>query len=580
MESDWLDVRAKLANLFLKAALRTGVFDKNFDPEIRIAEPRFGDFQVNGVLGFAKKQKQNPKKLGELLLAAALEDPALNTRCTLELSGPGFINIRLKAEFLFQWLQQFVGRCELNTLAGKTVVIDYSSPNTAKEMHVGHLRSMIIGESIQRLLRFAGAKVIRDNHLGDWGTQFGILIMAVKRAHLDITRLGADALETFERLYREGVALTQRDEQALEQARQELVKLQQGDSENLAIWQKINEASYRSFDKIYRQMGVAFDYVLGESFYRDRVDRIYTELQAVGLAEENEGALVIFHREHERFKEQPFLIRKSDGASNYATTDLAAVLYRVEEFHADEIIYVTDGRQQDHFQQLFLSVEKWFQKQHRPVPVLKHVWFGTVLGEDGRAIKTRSGDPVKLRQLMEEAIHWAYAMVDEKNPELAESEKQEIARVVGLSAIKYADLSQNRTNDYVFSWQKMLAPEGNTAPYLLYAVARLNALFRKLGVAPKQPSIGAITTSEERALACQIIAFPSVVRQAIDDLRPHYLCTYLYNLASEFSSFYNANRILGEADTVRNTRLLLCQFTRYILKTGLSLLGIETIEKM
>ncbi|MDR2200780.1 MAG: arginine--tRNA ligase [Puniceicoccales bacterium] len=585
LEASWLDIKAKLTTIFYTLSQSIDGFSDDFDPEVRVADSRFGDFQVNGVLRFAKGKGENPRELAQKLLIRAKECEELSSM-ELELSGPGFINIRLSALFLGRWIGNFCGRCDISQwLSGKTIVIDYSSPNTAKQMHVGHLRSMIIGESIQRLLRFCGAKVIRDNHIGDWGTQFGILIMAIKRAKVNVSAMDeATALDEFERLYREGSDLAKEDISALDEARKELLLLQRGDSENLKIWEAINGVSYRAFEEIYRQMDVTFDYVLGESFYRDKVDHVCDELESLGIAEEDNGALVVFHREHERFRTQPFLIRKSDGASNYATTDLATVLYREKEFHADEIIYVTDGRQQDHFQQLFLTVERWFPLKDISIPILKHVWFGTVLGEDGHAIKTRSGESIKLKQLMEEGIGRALAIVEEKNPSFPEEERRKIARIVAIGAIKYADLSQNRTNDYVFSWEKMLAFDGNTAPYLLYAVTRIHALFRKLALTPNSGEHGlsavVFSTAEELALARQLINFPPTIKQVLEDLRPHYLCTYLFELASEFSSFYNGNRILGEDEDILEKRLLLCRFTLYVLEIGLHLLGIETLERM
>jgi arginyl-tRNA synthetase len=331
-------------------------------------------------------------------------------------------------------------------------------------------------------------------------------------------------------------------------------------------------------------MNVCFDYVLGESFYRDQVDRVCRELQESNIAELSDGALVVWHKEHPRFCEQPFLVRKRDGASNYATTDLAALLYRVEHFHADEIIYVTDGRQQDHFQQLFLTAEAWFAEKAYGLPVLKHIWFGTILGEDGKAIKTRSGEPIRLRALMDEAKSRAYDIVSEKNPTLSEDEKQPIARVVGLGAMRYADLSQNRTHDYIFSWKKLLSFEGNTAPYILYAVARIYAIFRKLEPRIIQEiattMIRSLETSEERSLAKKLALFSCALEQSLEDLRPHFLCTYLYELTEAFSSFYNANRVIGEAPDVMMRRLVLCSRTLLILRQGLYLLDIETLEKM
>lgn len=585
MDHHWLDIRKHLSDLIYAASQKTEGFNKDFEPEVRIADPRFGDFQANGVLGFAKKNKQKPRQLAEALLKQIQEDQALK-QFEITLSGPGFLNIRLQPEFLQGWVKQFNGHCDLTQIyKDKTVVIDYSCPNSAKQMHVGHLRSIIIGECIQRLMRFCGANVVRDNHIGDWGTQFGILIMAVKREKIDVDKIDeSQAIETFERLYKEGVALTKEDQKYLEEARRELVALQKGDPENTQIWEKINEVSYRSFQVIYDLMDIKFDYVLGESFYRDKVDRVYKELEDLKLAEISNGALVVFHRDVPRFKDQPFIVRKSDGASNYAATDLATILYRVEHFHANEIIYVTDGRQQDHFQLLFLTVGKWFPAFKREIPKLDHVWFGTVLGEDGKAIKTRSGESIKLKQLIDEGISRALEVVKVKNPDLTEEEQKEVARVVGISAIKYADLSQNRTNDYAFSWDKMLNFDGNTAPYLLYGVARIYAIFRKMNRDPKAPvntdKMELFSSPEELALARKLIAFPGIIDQVLEDLRPHFLCKYLFDLTSSFSSFYNVNRIVGEPEEIENKRILLCQFTLYILETGLSLLGIETLQKM
>jgi arginyl-tRNA synthetase len=461
------------------------------------------------------------------------------------------------------------------------VLVDYSSPNTAKQMHVGHLRSMVIGESIARLLEFCGAEVIRDNHIGDWGTQFGKLIYAYRR-FLDPEAIEREPLEELERLYKRGDAATKEDEVAMVEARQELVKLQNGDPASLALWARINDISQHAFDDIYRKLGLKFDYQLGESFYRDQVDRVYRELTEHGIAEESEGALVVFHPEHPRFATQPFIIRKSDGASNYASTDLATAFYRVEEFKSQTLVYVTDARQQDHFQQLFLSVEKWFTARGTPVPEMKHVWFGTILGEDGKAIKTRSGDPIRLKDLLQEAEDRAFAIVTEKNPALPEADRRAIASTVGVAAVRYADLAQNRTGDYVFAWDKLLSFDGNTAPYLLYAVARINSIFSKMGEPTTQDedAASAFETETEIALARKLLGFVSVLNMAIDDLRPHFLCTYLFELAGNFSSFYNADRVIVDESDVRARRLVLCRRTLVILETGLQLLGIQSLKRM
>ena len=334
---------------------------------------------------------------------------------------------------------------------------------------------------------------------------------------------------------------------------------------------------------MYKRMSVTTDITLGESFYRDKVGRIYKELEECGLAEVDQGALVVFLKDHERFCKQPFIIRKKDGASNYASTDLATVLYRVEELKADEIIYVTDGRQQDHFQQLFLTVDKWFDAKGYKKPKLRHVWFGTILGEDGKAIKTKSGEPVRLKALLDEARDRALKIVKEKTPDMPEAEALEVAERIGVAALRYADLSQNRTGDYTFSWSKMLAFDGNTAPYLMYAVARIHSIFRKIGVdlnSNFEAGAAALDTPQEIELARKLVALPAVFELALSELRPHLLCTYLYELAGLFSTFYNSNKVIVEDKAVMAKRLMLCARTLEILETGLRLLAIEPLQKM
>jgi arginyl-tRNA synthetase len=582
----WFNLAEGIDQRTQAAAARTEGFDDGFSPDVRVADPRFGDFQVNGVLPFAKKSGRNPRELATRLIQSLQQTDLDPNYVELSVAGPGFINFRFTPGFLVDWLKKFRSRDDLHQAASaiyrnKRVVVDYASPNTAKQMHVGHLRSMIVGDSICRLMEFCGASVVRDNHIGDWGTQFGKLIYAYKR-HLDQEALSREPLEELERLYKKGDALTKESDEAMDGARQELVKLQQGDPQNLALWKQITEISSQAFDEIYQKLGLRFDHQLGESFYRDKVEEVYRELTEAAIAEESEGALVVFHPEHPRFATQPFIIRKSDGASNYASTDLATVLYRVREFAAESIVYVTDARQQDHFQQLFLTVQKWFGKTGSQQPELRHVWFGTVLGEDGKAIKTRSGDPIKLKDLLREAEQRAFDVVTEKNPGLPEEERRAIASTVGIGAVRYGDLSQNRTGDYVFSWDKLLSFEGNTAPYLLYAVARIHSIFARLGDATSSDEDLAtpVETEAEIALARKLASFVSVLNQAIDDLRPHFLCTYLFELAGLFSTFYNANRVLVDEADVRARRLLLCRRTLLILETGLTLLGIQPLKRM
>ena len=569
-------------------------FGPEFDPVVRPAEPKFGDFQVNGVLGHAKRKQANPRELGQRLIdaleASGSFDPAL---VELSLAGPGFINFRLTSTFFWRWLTSYSTREDYQSGArelkrGRKVVIDYPSANTAKQAHIGHLRPMVIGEAIARLLDFCGADTIRDNHIGDWGTNFGTLIMKIKRDGIDLSQLEGDsALATLDRLYKEGSALEKAQPELREASRAELVKLQNGDAENTSLWQRIVDISLAAFDRLFEQMGVRVDMALGESFYRDKVERIYRELTETGLAAESEGALVVWHDEVPKFardndRPYPFNIRKKDGASNYATTDLATILYRVEAFQADEVIYLTDARQQDHFQQLFLTTEKWFKAKGYPLPEMSHVWWGTILGADKKPFKTRSGETVKLQALLDEARERAYAVVTEKNAELAEEERRRIAEAVGVGALKYADLSSNRTQDYVFDWDRMLSFDGNTAPYLLYAVARINSIFRKAGADPEDDFTGAsrLETEAEHALARKLMGFANALELTLNDLRPHFLCTYLYELASAYSSFNNADRVLVDAAEVRARRLLLCARTRTVLQSGLELLGIETLEKM
>lgn len=589
------------------AALDSGLADASaFTPEVRVAEPRHGDFQANGVLGFAKARKLNPRAVAEQLVAALA--PEVRTAYDIAIAGPGFINFTLRPATLLAWLGAHdsrdalaAGAAAASPLREQTWIVDYSSPNTAKQMHVGHLRSAVIGEAVARLLAFSGARVIRDNHIGDWGTQFGKIIFAFKRAlAADPAALEAalatDALAEFERLYKVGNAAAEVDPAALKAAQQELVRLQSGDAENLAIWQKISVASLAAFQVIYDRLGIRFDETLGESFYNEKVARVYAELTRLGLAAESEGALVVFHPEHPRFAKQPFIIRKSDGAANYASTDLATVLYRAEHFRADAVAYVIDSRQGDHCEQLFITAKKWFAATERRLPRLEHVSFGTVTDASGKPLKTRAGENIKLKDLLAEAEQRALALVNEKSASLPEAERHAIAAVVGTGSVQYADLAQNRSSDYVFAWDKMISLDGNTAAYLLYAIARIRSIFRKLGLAAtggEAPSTvhpspfallpsgaSAPETPTELSLARKLVKFPDALRLATDQLRPHFLCLYLYELAGEFSAFYAADKVAVEDLAIRARRLLLCARTLLILETGLNLLGLRTLERM
>jgi len=589
----WFNPLHGLTETIRSVASGMGDFGPDFQPGVRPADPKFGDFQANGVLGHAKRHGANPRELGQQLIEAAEASGRFDPRLVeLSLAGPGFINFKFTPDFLWQWLQTYStpadyqsGARELK--AGRTVVIDYPSANTAKQAHIGHLRPMVIGEAIARLLDFCGAETIRDNHVGDWGTNFGTLIMQIKRGGVDLDKLGDQPLAALDQLYKDGSALEQEEPALRDRSRDELVKLQNGDPENTEIWRRIVDISMAAFDRLFEQMGVRVDMALGESFYRDQVDRIYQELSEAGLAEESDGALVVWHDEVKKFardneRPYPFNIRKKDGASNYATTDLATILYRVEAFKADEVVYLTDARQQDHFQQLFLTTEKWFRAKGYPLPALRHVWWGTILGEDKKPLKTKSGQTVKLQAILDEARERAHAVVTEKNPDLPEEERRAIAEAVGIGALKYADLSSNRTQDYVFSWERMLSFEGNTAPYLLYAIARINSIFRKLGLEPDAPLEDAspLETEAELALARKLMGFVNALELTLNDLRPHFLCTYLFELAGAYSAFYNSDKVMVEQADVKARRLLLCARTRTVLKTGLELLGIDTLERM
>src|SRR6185312_13351100 len=482
----------------------------------------------------------------------------------------------------------------------RTVVVDFSSPNVAKPMHVGHIRSTGIGDSLQRTFRLLGHHVISDNHIGDWGTQFGKLLLGWKQI-LDRPALEKDAVAELERLYKVINAECDAYPARLEEAKQELVKLQAGDPENTAIWQEMIRLSEKQFDEIYGRLGVKFDHTLGESFYNPQLAPIVADLLARGIARESEGAVAVFSDGSLPPKEDPFLvnrdgewvadpalIRKSDGGFNYMTTDLATLDYRIKTWSPQEIIYVVDDRQSMHFKKLFLTFARWQPEAAKRVKML-HVGFGKIMGEDGKPFKTRSGDTVKLNELLDEAQERAFEVVKAKQLERPENERvpenlwPEIARVVGLGAVKYADLLPNRQSDYVFSWDKMLALIGNTAPYLLYASARIRSILRKSG---KTSNIGHRTSNielsapAELALAKHFLTFAQTLEATADECRPNFLCNYLYELAGKFTSFYENCPVLKSEGATRSSRLVLCDLTAKVLKEGLNVLGIETLEQM
>ena len=558
----------------VERALRSATGAENAGPAIirPCADPKFGDYQANGVMALAKRLGLNPRTLAEKVIAE-LQLSDVSEPPTV--AGAGFINFRLTPSFVTRQISAAANdeRLGVPTVAQpKTVVIDFSSPNVAKPMHVGHVRSTIIGDCLARVLRFLGHRVITDNHLGDWGTQFGMLIVGWKRFRND-EALQQDAIGELERLYK----YVNEHKELRDDAKAELVKLQQGDAENHRIWQKIIDLSMQEFGKTYQRLGVAFDHTFGESFYNPMLKDVVEELKRLNYARESEGAIGVFFEDNAELKSAPpLLIQKADGAFLYGTTDMATLQYRIDQWHPDEIIYVTDARQQLHFKQVFAAARKWWDKP----PDLRHVYFGSILGEDGKPLKTRDGTPVKLADLLNEAEERALAVVTEKNPSLPPGERQQIARAVGIGAVKYADLSQNRTTDYVFSWSKMLAMNGNTAPYMQYAYVRVQSIFRKAGDTKADIAKVSLEHAAELDLAKHILRFPETLHAVAEDDKPNWLTGYLYDLTGKFSAFYENCPVLQSTEPTRSSRLLLCRLTADVIKRGLNLLGIEVIEQM
>jgi len=578
--------------LKLQSAVRAVLPDADVSAVlVRPCDPKFGDYQTNALMALAKTRKLNPRQLATDVLAQ-LDLAAVCEK--VEIAGAGFLNFRLKNAVVTQTLAAAARGEHLffaPAAAPKTVVIDFSSPNVAKPMHVGHIRSTGIGDALQRSLRLLGHRVISDNHIGDWGTQFGKLLLGWKQL-LDRPALECDAIAELERLYKVINAECDATPARLEAAKAELVKLQAGDAENVAIWKEMIALSQQQFDTIYGRLGVKFDHALGESFYNPWLGDVVEDLLARGIARESEGAVGVFSDGSLPPKEDPFLVnrdgewvadpalvRKSDGGFNYTTTDLATVDYRLKTWAPDEIVYVVDDRQSGHFKKLFLIFGRW-KPEAAKTTRLVHVGFGKIMGEDGKPFKTRSGDTVKLGDLLDEAVERAYQTVCEKSAELPEAQQREIARVVGLGAVKYADLLPNRQSDYIFSWDKMLALQGNTAPYLLYAYARIKSIFRKAESENRKADI-ILAAPEELTLANHLLNFGITLEAVAAELRPNYLCNYLFELAGKFTSFYENCPVLKAEDAgTRDSRLALCDLTARVLKQGLETLGIETVEQM
>ena len=546
-------------------------------------------------MSLAKMCKLNPRQLATDVLAKL----DVSTVCEkVEIAGAGFLNFRLKPALLNETLEAAArGEHLFFEKAGqpKTVVIDFSSPNVAKPMHVGHIRSTGIGDALQRTLRLLGHRVISDNHIGDWGTQFGKLLLGWKQI-LDRPALERDAIAELERLYKVINAECDSNPSRLEEARSELVKLQAGDAENTAIWEEMIVLSQKQFDAIYGRLGVKFDHALGENFYNPWLGEVVADLSARGIARESEGAVAVFSDGSVPPKEDAFLVnrdgewvadpalvRKSDGGFNYMTTDLATIDYRLKTWSPQAIVYVVDDRQSGHFKKLFRIFARWKPEAEKTTKLV-HVGFGKITGDDGKPFKTRSGDTVKLGDLLDEAEERAFKIVSEKSPEMPETQRKKIARVIGLGAVKYADLLPNRQSDYVFSWDKMLALQGNTAPYLQYAYARIKSIFRKAaGTFNIQHTTFSIqlAAAEEIALGRHLLNFGITLEAVADELRPNYLCNYLFELAVHFSRFFeNCPVLKADDETVRNSRLALCDLTARVLKQGLETLGIEVVEQM
>ncbi len=551
------------------------------------ADLRFGDYQSNAAMVLAKQRKTNPRALAQEII----DRVDLTGLATAEIAGPGFINFRILPEAFAAKAKELLGDANLGVPAigeGRTVVVDFSAPNVAKPMHVGHIRSTIIGDALCRIARCLGFKVIADNHIGDWGTQFGMIIHGWK-TRLDHAALDADPIGELVRVYRQVNAATKEDPAVLEACKAELVKLQAGDAENLAIWRECIEVSKAGLDRIYQTLDVKFDHWLGESYYNERLPGLVEELLAKGIARESQGAVCIFSDGSRKPEEDPFMVhkedgwtdnpaivRKADGGFLYATTDLATLEYRIDQWNADSIWYVVGVPQTLHFRQIFDAAARWGKTGD-----FQHVAFGSILGEDRKLMKTRSGDNVGLVEVLDEAVERAAKIIAEKNPDLTGDEAAEVARIVGIGAVKFAELSQNRLTDYVFAWDRMLALQGDTAPYLQYSSVRIRSIFRKLDGAFDAGSAGIVLEKDEEIHLARLHArFGELLPLVLDDFRPNLLANYLLELARAFHSFFEACPVLKSDEPVRTSRLALCELTSRILTTGLGLLGIRCPERM
>ena len=552
-------------------------------------DQRFGDYQTNAALVLGKQRGENPRELAEKIIGH------LNVGDLCEppvVAGPGFINFTLRPGAIAEKTAKILGDERLGiveTESPRRIVIDFGSPNVAKPMHVGHIRSIVLGDALARIATFLGHEVIRDNHIGDWGTQFGMVIYGWKNL-LDQRALQQNPLAEIVRIYKETNTLATSDPQVREACRQELVKLQAGDKENIDIWNECVAFSMQDFEHVYELLDIHYDIQCGESFYNDRLSGVVERLLKSGIAEISEGAVVVFFRDIPELTDKPCIIRKRDGGFNYATTDIATIDYRLDDLKADSVWYVVGAPQTLHFKQIFEIAR---QQGYRAD--LRHVTFGSILGEDRKLMKTRSGENVPLRELLEEACRRARKIIDKKNPDLSEAEKIDVAQKIGIGAVKYADLSQYRMTDYVFSWEKMLSLQGNTAPYLQNAYVRIRSIFRKADKSPVgTPPRGikeetgrravatglALTNPAEINLAKRLCQFAEIVSHVLNDFRPNILANYLFEVANSFHTFYEACPVLKSEEPARSSRLALCDITGQVLDRGLDLLGIKVPEKM
>lgn len=577
-----MNIQALLSEKVSQAMIAAGA-PADCEPQVRqSAKVQFGDYQANGMMAVAKKLGMAPRQLAEQVLTH-LDLNGIASK--VEIAGPGFINIFLDPAFLAQHVQQALTSERLGVAqpAKQTVVVDYSAPNVAKEMHVGHLRSTIIGDAAVRTLEFLGHNVIRANHVGDWGTQFGMLIAWLEKQQQE--NAGEMALADLEGFYRDAKKHYDEDEEFAERARSYVVKLQGGDAYFREMWRKLVDITMSQNQLTYDRLNVTLtrDDVMGESLYNPMLPGIVADLKAKGLAVESEGATVVFLDEYKNKEGEPMgvIIQKKDGGYLYTTTDIACAKYRYETLHADRVLYYIDSRQHQHLMQAWTIVRK---AGYVPDSVpLEHHMFGMMLGKDGKPFKTRAGGTVKLADLLDEALERARRLVAEKNPDMPADELEKLANAVGIGAVKYADLSKNRTTDYIFDWDNMLAFEGNTAPYMQYAYTRVLSVFRKADIDESALASAQVIISEDREaqLAARLLQFEETLTVVAREGTPHVMCAYLYDVAGLFSGFYEHCPILSaENEEIRNSRLKLAQLTAKTLKLGLDTLGIETVERM